>query len=111
MTEACDVIASRDWEAWINKMPGPNAVPTVHVIGKVDVRTPGYTFEWAEGPMDRSAMPVLRLRLIARKPDGMIAQIIATEEVKYQGPAPGTGISRVIIGCGSVTTGRSGPRS
>ncbi len=105
VTEPCNVLASRDWEAWINKMPGPDAVPTVHVVGKVDVATPGYTFTWSVGPMDRSATPALRLRLSAAKPDGMVNQVITTEEVKYEGPVPGAGISRVIIGCGTVSIG------
>lgn len=103
--EPCNVIASRDWEAWVNKMPGPDASPKVHVVGKVDVATPGYTFSWTVGPMDRSATPVLRLRLTATKSDGMVNQVITTEEVKYEGPVPGTGVRGVIITCGTVQIG------
>lgn len=102
-SEACDVLESRDWAAWINKMPGPGATPTVHVTGKVDVRTGGYSFEWQEGPMDRSAVPALRLKLVPVAPDGMATMAITTEEVHYTAPALGTGYSRVIIGCGSTT--------
>lgn len=101
--EACDVLDSRDWSAWINRMPGPGAAPTVHVSGKVDVRTGGYTFEWQEGPMDRSAVPALRLKLVAIAPDGMATQAITTQEVKYEAPALSMGYSRVIIGCGGTT--------
>lgn len=104
-TAACDVLDSRDWEAWINKMPGPGATPTIHVVGKVDVRTGGYTFEWQEGPMDRSAVPALRLKLVPKAPDGMAMQAITTEEVKWSGPALASGYSRVIIGCGDTTLG------
>ena len=43
--ETCDVLESRDWAAWVNLMPGPDATPTIHVTGKVDVRTGGYTFD------------------------------------------------------------------
>lgn len=100
---ACDVLASRDWSAWINRMPGPGAVPAVHVTGKVDVRTGGYTFAWTEGPMDRSAVPALRLKLVTKAPDGMALQAITTEEVQYAAPALAARYSRVIIGCGETT--------
>ncbi|MDP1556232.1 MAG: hypothetical protein Q8L84_12315 [Hyphomonas sp.] len=103
VAEACDVLGSRDWEAWINKMPGVGMVPTLHVVGKVDVRTSGYTFEWKEGPMDRSAIPALRLKLVPVPPDGMATMAITTEEVKYEAPALSSGYSRVIIGCGGTT--------
>lgn len=103
--EACAVLDSRGWDAWINKMPGPGAVPTIHVIGKVNVRTGGYTFTWEEGPMDRSAVPALRLKLVPKAPDGMATMAITTEEVSYQAPALSSGYSRIIIGCGSTTLG------
>lgn len=104
-TEACAITGSRDWAAWINKMPGPGAVPTVHVTGKVDVNTGGYSFIWEEGPMDRSAVPALRLKLVPVKPDGMVMQVLSTEEVHYSAPALSSGYSRVVIGCGSQTLG------
>ena len=103
VAEACDVLEGRDWEAWINKMPGPGATPTIHVVGKVDVRTSGYTFEWKEGPMDRSAMPALRLKLVTIPPAEMAMQVITTEQVTYQAPAIATGYSKVIVGCGDAT--------
>ncbi len=104
-TETCDVLESRGWEAWVNKMPGPGMVPTIHVIGKVDVRTGGYTFEWKEGPTDRSATPALRLKLVPKAPDGMATMAITTEDVKYEAPTNGLTYSRVIISCGSTTLG------
>ena len=103
--EACAVLDSRDWAAWINKMPGPAAVATIHVTGKIDVRSGGYTFSWEEGPMDRSAVPALRLKLAPKAPDGMATMAITTEEVKYQAPALSSGYSRVVIGCGGTTLG------
>ena len=103
--EACDVLDSRDWEAWINRMPGPGAAATVHVAGKVDMRSGGYTFRWEEGPMDRSAVPALRLKLVPEAPDGMATTAITTEAVAYQAPALAGGYSRVVIGCGGTTLG------
>lgn len=107
--EACDVLDSRDWEAWINRMPEPGAVATVHVAGKVDMRSGGYTFRWEEGPMDRSAVPVLRLKLIPKAPDGTATTAITTEAVSYQAPVLAAGYSRVVIGCGGMTLGAALP--
>jgi hypothetical protein len=101
-SEACAVIGSRGWEAWVNKMPGPDMQPKIHVVGQVDVRTGGYTFEWQEGPLDRSAHPALRLTLVPIAPDGMALQAITTMEAKYEAPALATGYSRVLISCGGA---------
>lgn len=101
--ETCDVLESRDWAAWVNLMPGPDASPTVHVTGQVDVRTGGYTFDWQTGPLDRSAMPKLRLKLIPIAPDGMATMAITTEEVHYSAPTGGIAYSGVLVSCGSIT--------
>ncbi|WP_291201858.1 hypothetical protein [Hyphomonas sp.] len=103
--ETCAVLESRDWAAWVNRMPGPGAVPTLHVTGKVDVRSGGYTFDWEQGPLDRSATPALRLKLVPRAPDGMATMAITAEEVKFEQPLSDTTYSRVIISCGSITLG------
>ena len=102
-TAACDVLGSRDWAAWVNKMPGPGAAPRIHVTGKIDVRSGGYTFAWEEGPLDRSATPALRLKLVPKAPDGMATMAISTEEVKYEAPALASGYRSVIISCGGTT--------
>ena len=78
---------------------------TLHVTGKVDVRSGGYTFEWQQGPLDRSATPALRLRLVPMAPDGMATMAITTEEVKYEAPLSGISYSRVLVSCGSITLG------
>jgi hypothetical protein len=104
-TETCAVLESREWSAWVNRMPGPGAVPTLHVTGKVDVRSGGYTFDWEKGPLDRSATPALRLKLVPTAPDGMATMAITTEEVKYEEALSGITYSRVIVSCGSITLG------
>lgn len=104
-TETCAVLESREWAAWVNRMPGPGAVATLHLTGKVDVRSGGYTFEWQQGPLDRSATPALRLRLVPKAPDGMATMAITTEEVKYEAPLSGISYSRVLVSCGSITLG------
>lgn len=108
-SEACAVIGSRGWEAWVNKMPGPDMHPKIHVVGQVDVRTGGYTFEWQEGPLDRSAHPALRLTLVPIAPEGMALQAITTMEVKYEAPALASGYSRVLISCGGAPLAEIAP--
>ena len=61
---------SRDWQAWINAMPGPNAQCTLHITGSVDMPTPGYTVELVGGPADRMQPPGLRFRMEVTPPDG-----------------------------------------
>src|SRR5687767_2351316 len=38
----CPITGSRDWKAWINAMPGPDARPKLMVTGTVLVPTGGY---------------------------------------------------------------------
>jgi hypothetical protein len=96
----CGVLESRDWTAWIDRMPGIDASPKVHVAGKVVVRTGGFTFKWTELPLDRSAMPTLRLRLNAVPPDGVATGALTTHDVKYEGAALPAGYRGVMIMCG-----------
>ncbi len=96
----CPVIDSRNWSAWVNAMPGPDAKLTLHVAGEIDLPTPGYNISWQEGMADRSMTPVQRLMLTATPPDGMVAQVITTENVKYEGPALVKTYGGVIVMCG-----------
>ncbi|MFN7056718.1 hypothetical protein [Hyphomonas sp.] len=101
ITPECQgIYETRGWSAWINRMPGPGAVATIHVAGEVDTRSGGYSFDWQEGPLDRSAVPALRLRLVPIAPEGMATQAIVTHSLSWSAPLPAHGYSRVIIGCG-----------
>ncbi len=103
VAETCAVLESRNWAAWVNRMPGPGATPTVHVSGQVDVPTGGYSFEWEVGPMDRSMTPALRLKLVPQKPDGMATMAITPEDVHYTGPVAGAGYRSITVTCGDKT--------
>ena len=102
---ACPVIESSNWQAFINKMPGPDAKASINVSGTVKMPLPGFTFAWAEGPLDRSAMPKLRLKLVPTAPDGMVAQVLTDELVTYKADALVTGYSGVIVSCGDTVLG------
>ncbi|WP_428408055.1 hypothetical protein [Hyphococcus sp.] len=97
---ACPVIDSRNWSAWVNAMPGPDAKLTLHVTGEIDLPTPGYDIAWEPGIADRSMTPVQRLMLTATPPEGMAAQVFTTETVKYEGPALVKTYGGVIVLCG-----------
>lgn len=95
----CPIVSSRDWTAWVNAMPGPDAQATLIVEGVVDTPTPGYAFSWEVGVADRSAIPMQRLHLSATPPDGMAAQVITTGPVRYQGPAIAQRYRAVVVMC------------
>lgn len=99
---ACPVIDSRNWAAWVNAMPGPDSQMTLYVTGEIDLPTPGYKISWSEGMADRSMTPVQRLMLTATPPDGMAAQVITTESVRYEGPALVKTYGGVIVMCGGA---------
>jgi hypothetical protein len=97
---ACAVIESRDWSAWINRMPGPNATPTLHVTGKVDLPNPGYSVTVRDGPADRSAQPVQQIILETSQRSGMFTQAVITADVHYTGPVIAPSYRAIRIMCG-----------
>ena len=99
----CAAYESRNWAAYINKMPGPGARPALHITGEVDMPTPGYSVELVAGPADRAMPPGLRFRMVTERPDGNVTQVITPTEVRYAEPTPYSQIRQIIIGCGDRT--------
>jgi hypothetical protein len=97
---ACAVGESRDWAAWVDRMPGPGATPTLHVTGKVDVPHGGYTVSARAGAADRSATPVQQIIIETSVQPGMHTQAIVTHDVHYQGPAIAQHYRGVRVMCG-----------
>jgi hypothetical protein len=102
----CPVIDSRGWTAWIDAMPGPDAVRTLHISGEVDLPTPGFTVELVPGPADRTMPPGQRFSLVARASPGMVAQVVTPTPVKYAGKATYPAYREIIIGCGGEVLAR-----
>ena len=100
VTENCAVLDSRNWQAWVNAMPGPDAQPTLHVTGDVDLPTPGYTIEWRLGALDRMQPPGQRLVLSTTPPDGIVTQVVTTVGVAFAGETTITEYREVIVTCG-----------
>ncbi len=84
---ACPVIAQRDWSAFVNAMPGPDARPELIVSGTVTLPSAGYRVELRPGPADRSARPVQVVELVAIPPDGPAAMVLTDADLRLAMPA------------------------
>ncbi|MCB2048965.1 MAG: hypothetical protein KDE32_12180 [Novosphingobium sp.] len=96
----CPVIDSRGWTAYINAMPGPGAKPSLNISGEVDLPTPGFTVELIAGPADRMMPPGQRFSLVAKPPEGMVAQVVTPTQVRYSAPATYGSYRSITVGCG-----------
>lgn len=85
--KTCAVIESSDWKAWVNRMPGPGATPTLIVEGKVTLPTPGYTVELKLGRADRSMTPIQQLVLETTPPSGQVMQVLTPHTARIDTPA------------------------
>lgn len=97
---SCAVIESRNWEAWLNTMPGPGSTATLHVQGEIVLPTPGFDARLSAGRADRSATPSQQLNLDLTPPSGIVSQVQTTEQVSYQGPAIAAQYANVRVMCG-----------
>ncbi|MEZ5897531.1 MAG: hypothetical protein R3C40_05200 [Parvularculaceae bacterium] len=98
--DACPVSDSRDWRAWLDVMPGPDAVAKLHITGEVDLPTPDYTAQWTPGPADRAFPPTQRFMLSFTPPGGMVTQVITPTRVSLEMDATYTSYREIIVGCG-----------
>ena len=98
--DACPVYDSRDWRAWLDVAPSPDAVSKLHISGEVDLPTPGYTAQWTVGPADRAFPPAQRFMLSFTPPGGMVTQVITPTGVSLETDATYTSYRAIIVGCG-----------
>lgn len=96
----CPILASRGWEAWVDGTPSLEGGRRLHVVGEVDTPTPGYSFAWRLGPADRAFPPAQRLALIPTPPEGMVAQVVTTEQVAFEGDALYPSYRGILVVCG-----------
>lgn len=92
-TPDCPVIDSRDWTARIEG-------DVLRVSGEIDLPTPGYAVSWKEGPADRRMPPAQHLLLELAAPEGMVAQVIDTVSVEYEGAATYPEYRSILVRCG-----------
>lgn len=106
--DGCAAIASSDWAAWINAMPGPSARPSLIVTGKVTVPTGGYRIEWGDLRVAESYPVQVFADLRVIPPAGPATQAIVTHDVRGQWPmSPPVG--SVTIRCGERVLARISP--
>ncbi|MDD3798348.1 MAG: hypothetical protein PHE36_04125 [Novosphingobium sp.] len=85
---------TRNWQAWINAMPGPGMVPTLIVMGEADIPA-GMTWRLEPGPTDRMMPPGQRFTLSLVPGDGPVGWQHVRGEIKPALSAYGS----VIVGC------------
>lgn len=99
---ACPVLDNRNWHAWVDRMPGPDAQVTLNISGQVDLPTPGYSVSLRAGPMDRAMPPGQSFELVATPPGGIVTQVVTPADVRYREPTVHQRYRRIVIGCGGT---------
>jgi hypothetical protein len=101
-------IASSDWQAWVNAMPGPDSKPKLMISGQVTAPTDGYTFGWSDFRVAESYPVQVFVTLTAMPPAGMATQALVTQQVRGEWPlSPSVG--SVTVMCGGKTLARIAP--
>jgi hypothetical protein len=80
-TPGCPVLASRNWQATLNKPADGPAELTL--TGEVDLPTPGYTVQFSQGITDRAMPPSQQIIAAFTPPSGMVMQVVTAHQLKY----------------------------
>lgn len=97
-SDDCPVIGSQNWTAWIDAQPpGP---ARLHIRGETVLPTPGYTASWRVGAADRMMPPGQHMHLSFTAPGGIVAQVLTTEEVGFEGDATYPEYRVIFVQCG-----------
>jgi hypothetical protein len=71
------------WSAWIDRMPGPGAVPTLHVQGRCTFRTVGYRVEFKPHLPPGADPNVFLMDLVVHAPAGPQVPGVGSASVSY----------------------------
>ena len=104
---ACPV-ASSDWNAWVNAMPGPGSSPKLIITGQVTAPTGGYSFGWSDFRVAESYPVQVFVNLTATPPAGPATQALVTQQVRGEWPLSPP-IGSVTILCGGKALARISP--
>lgn len=98
--EACPMIKTENWAAWINAMPGPGSSgEKLIVTGDVTFSSGGHEVELIPGAADRSMRPMQQFTLSVKQPDGPATQAITTLQARYEGVAIAPQYRGITIFC------------
>ena len=100
----CPIAVSRDWTAWINRMPGPNSRPMLVVSGKVVTSTGGFQVAFDRYMQIRESHPAQAfVTLLVADPEGPpVTQAQVTHEVRWEWPL-NQPVGSVVVRCGDKT--------
>ncbi len=104
----CPIIASSDWAASINAMPGPNAPPTLTATGKVTVPTGGYHVQWAGLVVLESYPAQVVAYLDVIPPAGLVTRAVVTHDVRGRWPVTPP-VRSFTVRCGEHELARVAP--
>lgn len=83
----CPIRTSRDWTAFVNRMPGPDARPTLVISGDVVTSTAGYEVKFDPHLKMRESYPVQAVAVLqVTPPSGPAAQVVETHQVRWEFP-------------------------
>lgn len=100
----CRASNSREWAANHDHMPGVGAPPggTLHVHGKVDFPSMGYTWTLTRDASDDPASGVVHLTLTATPPQ-VGAAVITPTDLRYDAAATAAHYTEITVACGGST--------
>ena len=101
----CPVISSSGWQAHVDAMPGPNAIPRLIVSGRVTVPTGGYRVALRMGEVAESYPVQITVYLDATPPTGMATQALVTHDVRGSWPSDQR-VGAVTVRCGRRSLAR-----
>ena len=104
---ACPVLASSDWRAWVNAMPGPGSRPTLHVQGYVTLPSADWSARFVDSRVMESYPVQVVVELDATR-DGMGVQVPVTREVRGSWPSEEK-VGAVTVLCRGTTLARISP--
>lgn len=92
----CAVIDSRNWKAWT--APDGTGI-TLHVLGEVDLPTPGYSAILRLGASNRAMPPGQIAHLDLTAPEGLVAQVVTATPIALESPGAYPEYASVTVLC------------
>lgn len=96
---ACPVLGSRNWQAVLAKSSNGGPL-SLSVTGEVDLPTPGYAISLRQGITDRAMPPSQQIITEFTPPQGMVTQVVTTEQLRFTLPNALPGYRSIVVRCG-----------
>ena len=83
----CPIVRSGNWQAWVNRMPGPDARPKLIITGDVVTPTAGYQVRFDPQLKLRESYPAQAVAVVeVLPPAGPAAQVVETHQLRWEWP-------------------------